>query len=128
MSLTSRFRFFASCGLVPSPYPGDPAVFVVAGGQQDIGYDALASTEYFDVSERRWRSWHDLPLGVTDAAGLQYKDTLLLVGGDARDTILEFNPDLERWDVKPEHLDYPVGASRAGMAQMVNEDYLVCHN
>ena len=126
-STDSRRTFqFGICGLVYDT-DGTPLKAVVGGGQYGESFSQI-----FDIATRSWRTGPKLPGALFQNVNVQAGRSFLVVGGLTRidggsyprlDTIIEFNPDSEQWELRPERLS----TVRHDMyATMVNEDIIPC--
>ena len=86
------------------------------------------TTGIFNFQTNKWRyGKHTFPGGNRVGTSLQFKHTLLSIGGYStfpRNAISEFDPDTEQWVVRNERLS--VGM-RFPAATLVPQDYIPCN-
>ena len=77
-----RGRRFHSCGIVTHPERG-PEIVAVGGVDTERVLDTV---DIYTVNTGFWREANNLPIPITEAALVPYRDSFLLVGGSMNDT------------------------------------------
>ena len=111
---------FAACGFIQRKN-GKNDIMVAAGGRGNIRTNI---TEIFSLETMQWRRGPDLPNEIMLSKGIQFGDTMLVVGGDGSDgAILIFDNDNDSWRTLPQLLNF---SEFVEVAFLVPEDAVNC--
>ena len=111
-----------SCGAIRTEAEG---VKIFVAGGSDVDYIETVRVDVFSVATGEWAQGPRLPMPLRAAATVQFRDTLLLVGGrrwgGGLRTVMKLEPQTGQWTVLEQKLKYP----RWGVfAMMVNSSMI----
>ncbi len=112
----------AQCGKATKSN-GDEVIVVAGGLYEDIN-EVVTTTHVYDINLGVWLPGPELPESRAWGRAVQYRDTLVLVGGadslstsaNFRTQIVQYDPDDEAWVVLTQTLENPDFVTAAMMA------------